>query len=95
MLGLGNSITKQYNWSPRSLGTKFIHWYKFNTGITTKSISDTPGFVTAWEDQIADNHLAPTVDDDANTPWTNVDDAATNNWTNVDDSATNTWQDAA
>ena len=65
MLGLGNSITKQYNWSPRGLGTKFIHWYKFNTGITTKSVSDTPGFVSSWADQIGDNHLAPVADDDA------------------------------
>ena len=65
MLGLGNSITKHYGWSPRGLGTKFIHWYKFNTGITTKSVSDTPGFVSAWADQIGTNHLAPTADDDA------------------------------
>ena len=65
MLGLGNSITKHYGWSPRGLGTKFIHWYKFNTGITTKSVSDTPGFVSAWADQIGTNHLAPVADDDA------------------------------
>ena len=65
MLGLGNSITKHYGWSPRGLGTKFIHWYKFNTGITTKSVSDTPGFVSAWADQRGTNHLAPVADDDA------------------------------
>ena len=65
MLGLGNSITKHYGWSPRGLGTKFIHWYKFNTGITTKSVSDTPGFVSAWADQVGTNHLAPVADDDA------------------------------
>ena len=65
MLGLGNSIAKHYSWSPRGLGTKFIHWYKFNTGVDTTTVSDTPGFVSAWADQIGDNHLAPTADDDA------------------------------
>ena len=65
-LGLGNSVVKRnYAWTPWSLGSKLIHWYKFNTGIVTTEISSTDGYVTLWRDQIGSNNLAPTADDDA------------------------------
>ena len=58
--GIGGGV-----WTPRKLGTKMIHWYKFKTGITTTTISETPGFVLKWEDQVGSNDLAPAADDDA------------------------------
>ena len=68
MLGLGNSITaNQYpvgSWAPTNLGSKLIHWYKFNTGITTATVSGTDGLITQWTDQKGSNNLAPEVTND-------------------------------
>ena len=67
MLGLGNSITaNQYpgGWAPTNLGSKLIHWYKFNTGITTATVSSTDGLITQWTDQKGSNNLAPEVTND-------------------------------
>ena len=67
MLGLGNSITaNQYpgGWAPTNLGSKLIHWYKFNTGITTATVSGTDGLITQWADQKGSNNLAPEVTND-------------------------------
>ena len=62
MLGLGNSSTgSSWSWSPPILGSKLIHWYKFNSGITTNGTG-----VTQWADAVGTNHLAPTVTNDAN-----------------------------
>ena len=52
-------------WTPRKLGVKMIHWYRFNTGITTATVDDTAGFVSVWADQVGSNDLAPSADDDA------------------------------
>ena len=68
MLGLGNSITaNQYpvgSWAPTNLGSKLIHWYKFNTGITTATVGGTDGLITQWADQKGSNNLATEVTND-------------------------------
>ena len=63
MLGLGNSLTSTYpgGWSPTDLGSKLIHWYRFNTGITTTTVSSTDGLITQWADQKGSNNMAPEV----------------------------------
>ena len=52
-------------WTPRKLGSKMIHWYRFKTGLTTVAVDAAEGFVSGWNDQVGTNHLAPTADDDA------------------------------
>jgi|TARA_R100001443_G_scaffold14632_1_gene24505 hypothetical protein len=67
MLGLGNSVSaNQYpgGWTPTSLGSKLIHWYKFDTGLTTATVSGTDGLITQWTDQKGSNNLAPEVTND-------------------------------
>ena len=69
MLGLGNSLTaKRYSsgvWTPTNLGNKLIHWYKFNTGIST-TVIDGGDQITSWEDQKGSNNAAPSVTNDKN-----------------------------
>ena len=69
MLGLGNSLTaKRYSsgvWTPTNLGNKLIHWYKFNTGIST-TVIDSANQITSWEDQKGSNNAAPSVTNDKN-----------------------------
>ena len=67
MLGLGNSITaNEYpgGWNPAELGSKLIHWYKFNTGITIATVGGIDGLITQWTDQKGSNNLAPEVTND-------------------------------
>tara|TARA_R100001509_G_scaffold155975_1_gene118848 strand:+ start:444 stop:1136 length:693 start_codon:yes stop_codon:yes gene_type:complete len=67
MLGLGNSIcANEYpgGWNPTELGSKLIHWYKFNTGITTVTVSSTADQISVWADQKGTNNLAPSVTND-------------------------------
>ena len=66
MLGLGNSLVGDYpgGWTPADLGSKLIHWYKFNTGITTVTASSVAGQVSQWTDQKGSNNLAPAVTND-------------------------------
>tara|TARA_R100000353_G_scaffold48338_1_gene38396 strand:- start:53 stop:766 length:714 start_codon:yes stop_codon:yes gene_type:complete len=64
-LGLGNSIISgnQYpvDWSPTELGSKLLHWYRFNTNITVATVESDDNAVTQWSDSAAaENHVAPT-----------------------------------
>ena len=66
MLGLGNGLTGGYpgGWTPADLGSKLIHWYQFNTGLTTATVSGTDGLITQWADQKGSNNLEPEVTND-------------------------------
>ena len=78
MLGLGNSILTagaSSIFTPTDLGSKLIHWYKFNTGITTTDIGGADQ-VTVWADQKGSNNLAPAVTDNASVmPKTDTDNS--------------------
>ena len=66
MLGLGSGLSGGYvnEWNPGDLGNKLIHWYKFNTGITTVTASGVAGQISQWADQKGSNNLAPAVTND-------------------------------
>ena len=68
MLGLGNSICANHypgGWNPLELGSKLIHWYKFNTGITVDEVGGDANAITGWADQKGSNNTRPTVVNDA------------------------------
>tara|TARA_R100000458_G_C8249741_1_gene226942 strand:- start:316 stop:1026 length:711 start_codon:yes stop_codon:yes gene_type:complete len=65
MLGLGVGFYRlggnDYigsTWLPSEIGS-LIHWYQFNTGITTTVISSTGKQIQSWDDQKGSNNLAP------------------------------------
>ena len=65
MLGLGVGFYKlagnQYpigGWLPSEIGD-LIHWYQYNTGITTTVISSTGKQIQSWDDQKGSNDLSP------------------------------------
>ena len=70
-LGLGSGFYKIGGsevggiWTPRRLGAKLIHWYRFKTGLTTTTVDATDDLVTNWADQVGSNDIAPTAEDDA------------------------------
>jgi len=67
MLGLGSSLVTggaSSDWTPADLGSKLKAWYKYNTGISSATVSGNLQ-VTQWADQSGnDNHLEPTVTND-------------------------------
>lgn len=68
MLGLGNSLATSAaapsEWTPASVSS-LIHWYKYDTDISTYTQSSTSSnvLVTQWSDQKGTNHLV-----DSSTP---------------------------
>ena len=62
-LGIGSTLysTDQAAiWTPNNLGSKLIHWYRFNQG----GILQTGTGITTWKDGVGGNNLSPTADDD-------------------------------
>ena len=65
MLGLGVSIPKasaSSEWLPSEISS-IIHWYRFETGISTTTIGETTDQVIRWDDQVGSNHVTSDEED--------------------------------
>ena len=81
MLGLGVGFYKLGGgsyagaWSPKSLGSKLVVWYQFNTGISTTTVGESDRQITQWADQSGNsNHGVPgSIEDVAEMPKHDTD----------------------
>tara|TARA_R100001082_G_scaffold30996_2_gene15660 strand:+ start:2337 stop:3035 length:699 start_codon:yes stop_codon:yes gene_type:complete len=74
MLGLGSSLVTSgapSEWTPNNISS-LLHWYKYNTGISTDSEDD----VTVWADQKGSNNLTSVGDPSTQSPsWDSTNKA--------------------